>query len=83
MPTIRMGNVPAVLYEAIRARARQNRTSISAEALSVLAGNVPTPTEIARRKVLLEQARRLRETRPVANGTFPSAGEMLRVDRGR
>lgn len=83
MPTLYVENVPEDLYEAIRARARQNRTSISSEVLAVLAENVPTPAELARRKALLERARRLRSARPRTRGPFPSAEEMLREDRSR
>jgi hypothetical protein len=46
MPTLYVENVPKDLYEAIRARARHNRTSISTEVLALLAENVPTPKEV-------------------------------------
>ncbi|HZT30356.1 MAG TPA: hypothetical protein VFA33_10760 [Bryobacteraceae bacterium] len=83
MPTLYVENVPEELYEAIRARAQAKRTSISAEVLALLAENVPTPGEVARRKALVEQARRLRSRRPAAPGPFPSTEEMLREDRSR
>lgn len=83
MPTLYVENVPADLYEALRARARRRRTSISSEVLELLEQNVPTPSEIARRKALFEQMRRLRAKRPTKPGRFPSAEEMLREDRAR
>jgi plasmid stability protein len=83
MPTLYVENVPEELYEAIRARAQGNRTSISAEVLALLAENVATPREVARRKALLEHARRLRSKRSRTAGPFPSSEEMLREDRAR
>lgn len=83
MATLYVENVPEDLYEAVRARAQRNRTSISAEVLALLAENVPTPNEVARRKALLERARRLRSRRSSAPGPFPSVEEMLREDRAR
>ena len=81
MPTLYVENVPDDLYEALRNRARSNRTSISAEVLSLLRQNVPTARELARRKEFLKRVLRLRARRPEANG--PSAEEMLREDRAR
>ena len=81
MPTLYVENVPDDLYEALRNRARSNRTSISAEVLSLLRQNVPTVRELARRKEFLKRVLRLRARRPEANG--PSAEEMLRQDRAR
>ena len=43
----------------------------------------PTAKELARRKGLLDLARRLSATPPSAPGPFPSAEEMLREDRRR
>ena len=81
MPTLYVENVPDDLYAALRNRARSNRTSISAEVLSLLRQNVPTARELARRKEFLKRVLRLRARRPEANG--PSAEEMLREDRAR
>ena len=83
MPTLYVENVPDNLYEALRARAQANRTSISAEVLGLLAQNVPTPEELSRRKAVVERAKRLRSRRSPGKGPFPSAEEMLREDRGR
>lgn len=73
MPTLYVENVPEDLYEAIRARARARRTSIAAEVLAILSENVPTPEELARRKSLIESARKLRLRRSPPPGPFPSA----------
>lgn len=83
MPTVSIKNVPEELYEAIRARARGNHTSIAAEILAVLAESVPTPSEIARRKRLIELARRLRLRRSPVARPFHPAEVMLREDRRR
>jgi plasmid stability protein len=83
MPTLYVENVPEDLYEALRAQAQEHRKSITAEVLTLLAENVPTATEMARRKQLLARARKLRSKRPVSDGEFPSAEEMQREDRGR
>ncbi len=83
MPTLYVENVPEELYEAIRGLARDKRTSISAEVLAVLAENVPTPKEVARRKALILRARRIRSRPSPAAGPFPSSEEMLREDRAR
>ena len=40
MPTLYVENVPAELYEAIRARARKNRSSIAAEVLEKLDNDI-------------------------------------------
>lgn len=83
MLTLYVENVPEDLYEAIRLRARANGASISAEVLALLAENVPTPKELARRKALLEHACKLQTRRPAKGGPSPSAEEMLREDRAR
>jgi plasmid stability protein len=83
MPTLYVENVPEELYEALRSRAQGNRTSISAEVLALLAQNVPTGTELARRKEFIKRAARLRSRRSTASGPFPSSEEMQRQDRAR
>lgn len=83
MPTLYVENVPEDLYEVLRARARHNRKSISAEVLSLLAENVPTPAELARRQAILKRARKIRTAPGQSAGPFPTAEEMLREDRGR
>jgi hypothetical protein len=45
--------------------------------------NVPTAKELARRRKLVNQARRIRARRPSARGPFPSSEVMQREDRRR
>lgn len=82
MPTLYVENVPDELYEALRARARAERKSISAEVLSLLSENVPTPQEIERRIKLIERASVLRNHGRRVKGSS-TAEEMQREDRNR
>ena len=82
MPTLYVENVPTELYESLRARARSNRRSISAETLSLLEQSVPTATEIRRRAAFYRRIQRLRP-RKTWNPRGPSAEELLREDRER
>ena len=50
MPTLYVENVPKDLYEALRARARKNRSSIAAEVIELLEQFVPTAAELRRRR---------------------------------
>jgi hypothetical protein len=83
MPTLYVENVPANLYAALRKRAKQNRTSIASEVISLLKRNVPTAADLKRRKEFLDYVLRLKETSSPALGPFPSAEEMIREDRER
>ena len=83
MPTLYVENVPDELYDALRERARGHRKSISAEVLSLLEENVPSPAELARRQEFLDRARRIRARRPRSAGPFPSSEQMQREDRRR
>ena len=83
MPTLYVENVPEEIYEALRKRAQTNKRSISAEVLKLLEDAVPTERELARRKKVLQQARKLQSARSLGAGPFPSTEEMLREDRGR
>ena len=80
MPTLYVENLPEELYAALRSRARANGHSISAEVLSLLKQNVPTPRELARRRALLDRALRL-QTRRAPSG--PTSEDMQRADRAR
>ncbi len=82
MPTLYVENVPEELYESLRARARSNKRSISAETLSLLEQAVPTPTETRRRAALYRRIQRLRTRRASTVRGF-SAEELLRQDRER
>ena len=83
MPTLYVENIPADLYAALRARARQRRTSISAEVLELLQRNVPTPKELARRRALMGRMLRISSRPSPTPGRFPSAETMIEEDRRR
>ena len=83
MPTLYVENVPEEIYDALRARGQANGKSISAEVLSLLAENVATPSELARRRKLVNRARKLRSQKSPGPGPFASAEQMQREDRSR
>jgi plasmid stability protein len=83
MPTLYVENVPKDLYQALRARARKNRSSIAAEVIALLKDNVPTAAELKRRKRAFEELMRLQASTPPGPGPFPSTEEMIREDRER
>jgi plasmid stability protein len=83
MATLYVENVPEDLYEALRERARQQRKSIAAEVLSLLAENVVTAAERKARQQFLRQVQRMRSHRPRSSAAFPASEEMQREDRGR
>jgi len=83
MATLYVENVPDELYEALRERAKSSRRSIAQEAIALLEQNVPTASELARRRGLMQRATRLRAHKPLGPGPFPSAEEMVREDRER
>jgi plasmid stability protein len=83
MPTLYVENVPDALYDALRKRARSNRKSIAAEVIALLELNVPTEDELKRRQKAFRELARLRAKRPLRQGRFPTAEEMIREDRAR
>lgn len=83
MPTLYVENVPEDLYEALRARARERRTSISAEVLSLLEKDVPTAKELARRQEFMARILEIAARPSPKPGPHPSSEEMLREDRDR
>ncbi|MBZ5666877.1 MAG: hypothetical protein LAO30_20005 [Acidobacteriia bacterium] len=83
MPTLYVENVPRDLYEALRARARKNRSSIAAEVISLLQHTVPTAAELKRRKRLYEELMALQSSLPPRPGPFATTEEMVREDRER
>jgi plasmid stability protein len=83
MPTLYVENVPEDLYEALRERARKNRTSMAAEVIELLEHFVPTPAELKRRHRVYDELAKLRARPPIGPGPFPSAEEMIREDRER
>jgi len=83
MPTLYVENVPKDLYQALRARARKNRSSIAAEVIELLKDHVPTAAELKRRRELFEELARIRRSKPPGKGPFPTTEEMIREDRER
>jgi len=83
MPTLYVENVPKDLYQALRARARKNRSSIAAEVIALLKDRVPTAADLKRRQRAFEELMRLQSNVPPGPGPFPSAEEMIREDRER
>jgi plasmid stability protein len=83
MATLYVENVPEDVYDAIRKRARENRTSIAREVLTALKEKFPTAEELKRRRRIFEELARLRAAEPPAGGPFPSAEELVREDRER
>ena len=83
MPTLYVENVPEDVYEALRARAQGNGKSISAEVLELLAENVPTPAELARRRKVVTRMTKIRSRRVGRGGPFPTTKQMQREDRAR
>lgn len=83
MATLYVENFPDDLHEAIKERARQNRTTISAVVTDVLSHVIPTPTERERRAEAVRIMLELRSQPSPGRGPFPSTGEMVREDRER
>jgi plasmid stability protein len=83
MPTLYVENVPKDLYEALRARARRNRSSIASEVIELLEQFVPTPAELRRRMRAYEDLLKIQASRPPGRGPFASAEEMIREERKR
>ncbi len=83
MAILVVDNVPDDLYEALRARADRNRTSIATEVMALLEQFVPTDAELQRRRESYERLAELRANPPLTAGPFPSAEEMIREDRER
>jgi plasmid stability protein len=83
MATLYVENVPEDIYKALRKRAKQNRKSIAAEVISLLKQNIPTETELKRRREFYDRMAEFRSKAPLTPGPFPSAEEMIREDRDR
>jgi plasmid stability protein len=83
MATLYVENVPDDLYEALRARAQDNRRSIAAEVVTLLREFVPTPEELARRREIVARLDKIRLSPSPGKGPFPTAEEMIREDRER
>lgn len=76
MATLHVRNVPDSTYEALRERATERRTSISAEAIRLIERALST--DRARVNELLAQ---IEATRVEARRGAPSAAELIRQDR--
>jgi plasmid stability protein len=83
MPTLYVENVPDELYRGLRQRARENRSSIAAEIISLLEQNIPTTAEMKRRQQFYQRMAKFRARRAESSGPFPTAEEMIREDRER
>ena len=83
MATLYVQNFPDDVYEAIRKRARENRSSIAREVVTALTQHFPTAEELKRRKRFVDAMARLRAEKPLSPGPFPTAEEMIREDRER
>ena len=76
MATLHVRNVPDGTYEALRERAGERRTSISAEAIRLIERGLRTD-----RLGVEEVLARVEATRPKARPGAPSAAELIREDR--
>lgn len=76
MATLHVRNVPDRTYEALRERARERRTSISAEAIRLIERALRT--DHARVNELLAE---IEATRVTARPDAPTAAELIRQDR--
>jgi len=83
MATLYVENVPDELYEALRARAKQHRKSMTREVIALLEENIPTAATLKKRREFFEYVKRLQRRKPSSPGPFPSAEEMIREDRER
>jgi plasmid stability protein len=76
MAILHVRNVPDATYEALRERATEHRTSISAEAVRLIERGLRT--DRARVNELLAQ---IEASRVAARRGAPSAAELIRQDR--
>jgi len=83
MATLYVENVPEDLYEALRKRARENRSSIAAEVLELLEQFIPTERELRARRAAFRRLEKLASTPSPSRGPFPSTEDMVREDRSR
>jgi len=78
MSTLHVRNVPPTLYRALRKRAKERRSTVSAETIRLLDRALETDRPGVR--ALLAA---IEKTRPVARRGAPSAAELIRGDRDR
>lgn len=83
MATLYVENVPEDRYEALKARAAQNKRSIAAEIIDLIEAFYPTPDEVKQRFAAVDAAFEMSMKEPLTPGPFPSVEEMLQEDRER
>jgi hypothetical protein len=76
--TLHVRNVPALIYRALRRRAKERRSSVSAETIRLLGRALRADRPGVRE--LLEEIER---TRPQARAGAPAAAALVRADRER
>lgn len=76
MATLHVRNVPEPTYDALRERASERRTSISAEAIRLIERGLRTD-RLSVEKLLV----RIEGTRAKARPGAPSAAELIRQER--
>lgn len=81
MATLYVKNVPDDVYAAMRKKASQHRSSVTAEVIALLRRHYPTETELKKRRNAFRQLAKLRKTKFVAHGA--GAEETVRKDRER
>jgi plasmid stability protein len=81
MATLYVENVPDELYEALRERAKRERRSMAAEVIRILEVEIPTRSDIARRRAVMRGIEEIRAMSPIGDG--PATDEMVREDRER
>jgi plasmid stability protein len=83
MATLYVENVPDDVYKALRKRAQANRKSIAAEVIALLEQNIPTASELKRRRQFYDRLAEVRARPPEGPGPFPPVEDMIRQDRER
>jgi hypothetical protein len=83
MPALYVENVPDELYRGLRQQARENRSSIAAEVISLLERNIPTTAEMKRRQQFYQRMAKFRTHHPESDGPVPTAEQLIREDRER
>jgi len=81
MPTLYVENIPEEVYVALKARARDRRTSIASEVVALLTENFPSEEEKARRRAFFQKARHM--TASAGGGSYPPTEYLQREDRER
>jgi hypothetical protein len=83
MATLYVDNFADDLYDALRKKAKERRSSIAAVLTDLVRQHVPPESELAARRAYLKRLKKI-HARPVPPGIkFPSTEEMLREDRDR